>query len=72
MMDGSKLKLWARTVMALAAVLLAASLFRPQTAGMNLAVDQRGLSFQFRVALLSIAFDIGQECSKADSCGRLF
>jgi hypothetical protein len=71
MPDGSRLRLWARTVVLLAAVLLAVSLFRARPAGLDLAVNQRGLSFQFRVALIKIAFDFGQECSKADSCGRL-
>ncbi|MCW3849439.1 hypothetical protein OF829_19555 [Sphingomonas sp. LB-2] len=71
MMDANKLRLWARTVVMLAAILLAVSLYRAQPAGMDLAVNERGLSFQFRVALLNIAFDIGQHCPESNSCGRL-
>ena len=64
------LRIWARTVVILAAVLLAASLFRVQPAGLDLAVTERGLSFELKSAFIKIAFDIGQECSKSNSCGR--
>ena len=72
MQDGSGLRIWARTVVLLAAVLLAASVFRPQATGLDLAVSERGLSFEFRAVFIKIAFDIGQECSKSNSLGRLF
>jgi hypothetical protein len=72
MQDGNRLKTWARAVVLLAIVLLAVSQFRVERAGLDLAVTERGLTFRLTSAFIRIAFDIGQECSKSNSCGRVF
>ncbi len=72
MQDGNRLRSWARTVVLLAVVLLAVSQFRVERTGVNLAVTERGLTFKLTSAFIRIAFDIGQECSKSNSCGRVF
>lgn len=72
MQDGHRLRSRARTVVLLAVVLLAVSQFRVERAGLNLAVTERGLSFELKSAFISIAFVFGQECSKSNSCGRVF
>lgn len=72
MQDGSGLKIWARTVMLFAVVLLAATLFRPQPVGFDLAVNERGLSFELKAAFINIAFDIGQDRPISNSLGRFF
>jgi hypothetical protein len=55
----------------IAACVLALVAFRPASMGLRLAVDQRGLSFQMKAMFVKIAFDIGQKCSKADTCPKL-
>ncbi|MDF7774495.1 hypothetical protein P1X14_04485 [Sphingomonas sp. AOB5] len=55
----------------LAAALLAAMSFSTQSAGLQLAVTNHGVKFELTAAFVRIAFDIGQSCSKSDSCGGL-
>ena len=72
MQDGNRLRIWTRAVVLLGAALLGASMLRSQPAGLDLAVTERGLSFELKAAFIMIAFDIGQKCSNSNSCGRLF
>lgn len=65
-------QLWGRIVLLLAVALLVLSLFRGgEPAGMKLAADGRGLSFELRTAFINLAFDIGQSCPKSDTCRKL-
>lgn len=71
MQGGANIRMWGRTVLLLAAALLAASTFSSQSAGLELAVNDHGVKFELKAAFVRIAFDIGQSCSKSDSCGGL-
>lgn len=71
MQDGNRVRMWARTVMVLAAVLLAATQFRAGTTGFDLAINERGLQFELKSAFIRLAFDIGQQRPISNSVGRL-
>ena len=71
MPGGSDMKMWARTVMVLAGALLAATMLQMGPGRLALATSKSGVSFELKAAFVTIAFDIGQECSKMNNCGRL-
>jgi len=71
MMDDQKMKNWARMVVVLAGVLLAATLANPGASGLAFSSSKEGTSLRLKAAFVTIAFDIGQECAKMNSCGRL-
>lgn len=71
MPDGTKMKQWAQTVMVLATILLAATLTQMAPASLAFRSDKAGTSFEMKAAFVTIAFDIGQKCPKADSRGGL-
>ena len=60
---------WARMVLLLGGALLIASVYSNTSApaGMQLAVDGQGLSFELRTAFINIAFEIGQSRPKTDT-----
>ena len=64
-----KIRNWARTVVILAAALLALTHFRAPSPGVNLALGERGMSFSLTAAFVSVAFEIGHSCSESNSCG---
>lgn len=73
MRDGKQMKISVRLVVVIGALLLlVASIYRAPPSGFDLAINERGLAFELKSGFLSIAFEIGQQCSKSDSCGRLF
>ena len=67
----TNMKMWARTVMMLAGALLAASMLHTGPAGLALSTSKGGVGFELKTAVVTVAFDIGQECSKMNNCGRL-
>jgi hypothetical protein len=71
MLDEPKMKNWVRTVMVLAGALLAATLASPGPSGLAFSSSKDGVSFEMKAAFVSIAFDIGQECAKMNTCGRV-
>jgi hypothetical protein len=71
MPEGNDMKLWVRTVMMLAGVLLAVSFVQAGPAALALSTGKAGTSLHFSAAFVTIAFDIGQECSKTNSEGAL-
>ena len=71
MSDGPKIRNWARTVMVLAGALLAVSLANSGPTALAFSTSKSGMSLSLKAAFVTIAFDIGQECAKADTCGRL-
>lgn len=71
MQDGHSMKRWARTVVILAAALVAISQFRAPATGLDLAITERGLAFELKSGFINIAFDIGRMCPISNSAGRL-
>lgn len=71
MQAGNRVKMWARTVLVLAAVLLAVAQFRGSSTGFDLAINERGLQFELKSAFIRLAFDIGQQRPIPNSVGRL-
>ena len=60
-----------RGVLLIAAFFLVLVSFRPSPMGVRLAVEDGGVSFLLKASTVKIAFDIGQACSKTDSCSGL-
>ena len=71
MMDDVKMKNWARMVVVLAGALLATTLANPGPSGLAFSSSKAGTSLHLKAAFVTVAFEIGQECSKMNSCGRL-
>lgn len=67
MPGGRNIRIWARTVLVLAVALLAGSLLRAP-AGLTLAAERGGVSFELKAAFVRVAFDIGQKCSISNRC----
>ena len=64
-------RMWAKMALLLCGALLVLTSFRGTSGGLRLAVTQEGVSFKLDAAFIKIAFDIGQSCSKSDSCRKM-
>lgn len=71
MQDGQRMKLWARMAAVIGVLLLLVSMYRAPAAGFDLAINERGLAFELKSGFLSIAFEIGRQCSESNSFGRI-
>jgi hypothetical protein len=62
---------WAKMALLLCGTLLLLTSLHGSSGGLRLAVTDEGVSFKLDAAFIKIAFDIGQSCSKTDSCRKM-
>lgn len=67
MNDTPNNKIWAKAVVLMGAALLAFSATRTAPAGLDFAVDGKGVSFGLKSGFLNIAFDFGHDRPESDS-----